>query len=119
MTYIEQAIKDAVEKGGWKPWETMTIPKGFTLERLDFDRFAIYNSEGDRWGTIYERRAWIDPSFWQALWKAKGHQLIDLCGTDIKKGEWLIPEWQYQWLQFILHLAEEKYAESFFAEILK
>ena len=59
-------------KNGWEAWKTMSVPKDFTMERLDYDRFAIYDAEGNRHSTLYERRAYLDPSFWSCLGKARG-----------------------------------------------
>ena len=38
-------------KNGWEAWKTMSVPKDFTMERLDYDRFAIYDAEGNRHST--------------------------------------------------------------------
>jgi hypothetical protein len=92
MSAIEYAIKEAVEKGGYKPLYEQDLPDW---------RFYV-----------------CDPSFWQARWKAQGGKLTDECATDIDQaGDWMIAEWKYDWLQFILHLADGKDAESWFAKI--
>jgi hypothetical protein len=97
MTAIEQAIKEAVEKGGY------------------VDKFYL---DGDRWVPKSDAEILLDPLFWQARWIARGGKLTDECATDIRQeGGWMIPEWQYDWLQFILHLAEGKDAEFWFAKM--
>lgn len=97
MTAIERAIKEAVEKGDYKD---------------------VFNADYDMSLWQNQSQVLLDPSFWQARWVARGGKLTDKCATDIRQeGGWMIPEWQYDWLQFILHLADRKDAESWFAKM--
>lgn len=98
-SYIEQAIKEAVEKGGYK------MPQG---------RYA------KRWAI---QVAFLDPLFWQSLGQARGW-LRTSCGHSIceanpEKFDCVSdPEWLFNWHYFIDHLAEGKDAESFFATLV-
>lgn len=90
MKYIEQAIKEAVEKGGYNgdpslPAWSQKLP----------------------WKDVF-----LDPSFWQALGRAWGWR--DDEGTLYGR-----KMWHTQWVYFIDHLAQEKDAESFFESLLK
>lgn len=90
MTTIEQAIKEAVEKGGFD----------INLEWVTTDDC---DNEGQ-----HALAVTCDRSFWQALGNAKGWAL--------KQDS---PEhWKLEWHRFIDHLAEGKDAESFFARLL-
>jgi hypothetical protein len=86
MTAIEQAIKEAVKNGWRQP------------EPCDLEGIPVYH-KGD---------AFLDPSFWQALGKAKGWNFASSHNY---------PDWQLQWHRFIDRLAEEKDAESFFSSL--
>jgi hypothetical protein len=98
MTAIEKAINEAVEKGEYenlrdKMHHLATPPYEKALQAVIF----------------------LDPSFWQALGKARGwdeHLTSKLLPTWYGR-----PEWQYHWRRFIDHLAEGKDAESFFATL--
>jgi hypothetical protein len=104
MTNIEQAIKEAMEKGGYKPSGLKTW---------------IYSD------------ALLDPSFWQAF--AKARKEIDanwpngemrcenkLGRCDSRYCEYAGYRNPYErWHLFIDHLAEGKDAENFFAELPK
>lgn len=89
MTHIEQAIKDAVEKGQYRPTENWF--RGVLIENNGF---------------------LLDPSFWQALGKARGWE------------KWFMPykygmtEWQGNWHRFIDHLAEGGDSETFFKNLV-
>jgi hypothetical protein len=80
MNAIEQAIKEAVEKGGYE----ITFDHEHEYKHGSYGRFLL------------------DPSFWQALGKAKG---------------WNIGTVEINWHRLIDHLAEGKDAESFFAAL--
>jgi hypothetical protein len=128
MSHIEQAIKEAVEKGGYK--HILVEIAKWEIESGDYNHEAVL----------------LDPLFWKALSRAQGwagekirmcvgcgvalkwnenpdmegrHNLIKDgkqrgCGSNIieYEGQWLI-----EWHRFIDHLAEGKDAESFFKKI--
>lgn len=89
MTAIEQTIKEAVEKG---EYDASRADVAGSTEGGNVIRWAVYE------------RAFLDPSFWQALEKAEV--------ANGRKFHWL-PKWHY----FIDHLAQGKDAESFFATL--
>lgn len=119
MTAIETAFRDAVEKGGWMPHGKKPYLHQGRYEVL-IDTSA---SSAGAWLVSYEMAA-LDPSFWQALGKARGWDYIDpndcggcdTCfqhfGTGPHKNEW-----KDNWHRFIDHLAEGADAESFFASL--
>ncbi len=100
MTSIEQAIKEAVDaKVGWH---------------------ADYRTGGSS-TTKPHSDIFLDPSFWQALGKARGWGKKTLSNgmvADVGRDGY-INVWQSYWHDFIDHLAEGKDAESFFAELLR
>lgn len=93
MTAIEQAIKDAVEKGGYKPKHQA--------------QFQI----GNDYRIQLQDAVFLDPSFWLALGKARGWRQFDYHTDKPRKG------WLPKWHRFIDHLAEGKDVESFFANL--
>jgi len=100
MTHLEQAIRDAVEKGGY-------LGHGvYTKETADEFRHQIL----------------LDSLFWQALGKALGW--IDADGISVAK-YWknTSPKskyelWLWNWHALVDHLAEGKDIESFFATLI-
>jgi hypothetical protein len=118
MNPIEQAIKEAVEKGGYDG-ERATITIAHTFDSDSSRDFRVHSTH----------KAFLDPSFWQALGKARGWRKINVSwfveGAAKKLGltkkwkevEGEREEWVYQWHGFIDHLAEGKDAESFFAAL--
>lgn len=61
MTHLEQAIKDAVEKGGYGS----SGAPNYLNKRL-------MNKVGQNWRGDVVNRCLLDPAFWQALGKARG-----------------------------------------------
>lgn len=93
MTAIERAIKDAKAQG-WK----QQLPK-FVLNT-----------------TVISNPDLLDPSFWQALGRARGWNKTPT--TDVLvAGEAYKERWAGYWHRFIDHLADGKDAESFFAKL--
>jgi hypothetical protein len=100
---IETAIRDAVEKGGYDRLK---------MKVVWHDWIGDNGIENEPVNGIL-----LDPSFWQALGKARGwresangmaaHKILGTYGT----------EWRLQWHLFIDHLADGKDAESFFASL--
>lgn len=89
---MEEAIKRAIE-GGWKP------------KRVVLDQITMRHEE-----------ILLDPLFWQALGKAEGWKQEGVISSAKMAKK---PDWVYQWIKFIEHLAEGKDADSFFKELLK
>lgn len=92
MNAIEQAIKEAVEKGGYGIVAVGTLSIPATQEQV-----------------------LLDPLFWQALGKARGwnnHNPIHDT-RDISKEPWKI-----MWHRLIDHLAEGKSTEDYFASLI-
>jgi len=102
MTYIEQAIKEAVEKGGYH--------EGYHLAHFgDFGDVLFAADKGARSIAVVVAEILLDPSFWQALGKARG--------WDATVAIPVMQDWLGYWHKFINHLAEGKDAESFFASL--
>ncbi len=93
MTHIEKAIREAAFKGGYKRWKDIPSPlKGGV--QIDLEDSEVL----------------LDPTFWQALGKARGW-------SSERSALYNRPIWHAQWIYFIDHLAEGKDAESFFAAL--
>lgn len=100
MKHIEQAIREAVENGGFTRWGD-EIKNGCIMSGA---------SQSD---------LFLDPTFWQALGKARGWPLQWPQPYQTGNGDWLdITWWEYKWHEFVRHLADGKDAESYFASLL-
>ncbi len=99
MTHIEQAIRDAVEKGGYGG--------GYRYQEAK----DLLNND----------RIFLDPNFWQALGKARGWDKPVGKNYDWPVERTILSNlpnsWLYNWHRFIDHLAEGKAAEAFFADL--
>ena len=100
MTYIEQAIKEAVDHG-YQP----NVERYPEMEGISPLQIAV----------AMQADVFIDPAFWKALGKKRGWTTDD----DFKYwqksvAEWEDKYWKKFWHRFIDHLAEDKDAESFF-----
>ena len=100
MTYIEQAIKEAVDHG-YQP----NVERYPEMEGISPLQIAI----------AMQADVFIDPASWKALGKKRGWTTDD----DFKYwqksvAEWEDKYWKKFWHRFIDHLAEDKDAESFF-----
>lgn len=100
MKAIETTIRDAVQKGGYKA----------TATTYDYPQHS----------TLLQCAIFLDPSFWQALGKARGwnHQItfyntFPLRGDSKENND----PWRLYWHRFIDHLADGKDAELFFASL--
>lgn len=110
MSYVEQAIKEAVEKGGYmeKARAGFSTLDGFMGDFLDYNR---------------EEEVLLSPSFWQALGVARGWP-EDWCISesrprdDIEGALWRRNCPMYHWHRFIDHRSKGKTAEDFFKELL-
>jgi hypothetical protein len=116
MTAIEQAIKEAVEKGRWRP--------PFILRRVEREL-----GFGKLFYQMYSG-IFLDPSFWQALGKARrwdkrkgdkrGVPAGNICyeyNDEMNSCEEYREWWKENMHRFIDHLAEGKDAESFFSSL--
>jgi hypothetical protein len=139
MTHIEQAIKEAVENGGFMPFASIVPPRPWISEKMDFDTLAIYDGDPElsaRRGSVGISRTLINPSFWQALGRARDWgEECSICSAQTERVEkdiaergdsecaepWqnhiMYPYWKYHWKSLIDHLAAGKDAESFFANL--
>lgn len=117
MTHIEQAIRDAVEKGGWKPADMFGDREAKPLIKLVFGQsyFEGFTKVADFGGGLFGRYAYsssfLDPSFWQALGKARYYT------KNTQEGSVRSKLWLQDWHRFIDHLASRADAESFFATL--
>ena len=103
MTYVEQAIKEAVDYGYEPKVERYPEMKGISSLQI---------------AVAMQADVFIDPAFWKALGKKRGWTTDD----DFKYWQKSVAEWEERywkkfWHRFIDHLAEEKDAESFFKEL--
>jgi hypothetical protein len=93
---IEQAIKDAVEKGGYHK----DLLKILMTVKDEILRGAAID------------HALLDPHFWQALGKARGWK-----GSAGSFYGMNMESWKLHWHRFVDHLAEGKDVESFFSSL--
>jgi hypothetical protein len=105
MTYIESAIKEAVDHGFQPRLEHYPEAVGFSIVQI------AAAMTGD---------VFIDPEFWRSLGKARRWTTDE----DFKHwqgtiAEWKSKYWKTYWHGFIDHLADGKDAESFFAGLAK
>ena len=106
MSYTQQAIQLAIEKGGYKPayGEDMVYLDSEPEDGLRYRKLVGTN-------LIPESRIFHDPLFWQALGKA--------LGWEQSEGNGEYPVYRDKWHQFIDHIMSGKDAESWFKELLK
>lgn len=102
MTSLEQAIKDAVEKGGYD-----------TPSSQNYVHLAIGSKNPPDWKEDAQQEFLLDPAFWQALGKARGWP--DSSVGQVYKGNMIsMLPWEWAWHHLIDHLASGKDVESFF-----
>lgn len=107
MNHIEQAIEEAVQTG-WRPskyhhdLDYVGDKAAYFFQTQHGDK--RFPSEGTWLSEIF-----LQPSFWQALGKARGWGEGD--------GSVKVWDWRGYWHRFIDHLAEGKDAESFFKDL--
>ena len=90
MNKVQQAIRDAAEKGGYRyRWWKVN----------DLEHYEGYN--GLKLRALSERLH--DPVFWKALATTRKWEDVNA--------------WRFHWHRFIDHLADGKDAESFFAAL--
>ncbi len=103
MTHIEKAIREAVEKEGYRSDFTPSI-------LMPIEDFVAHLAKVNA--------AVLDPAFWQALGKARGWKNDPRDVLRERMGGGIVaPPWISIWHRFIDHLAEGKDAESFFATL--
>lgn len=114
MTYTEQAIREATEKGGWKlNWYF----SHFSDNEVVFGN--INNDSEDNpcyYKNVYE--ILLDTSFWLALGKARWWEKRMTYYNSFLDGKENNDTWRLEWHRFIDHLAEGKDIESFFKQLL-
>lgn len=128
MTAIEQAIKEAIEKGGFLVNGTRTNGvKIYIRKANNYNKHSRYSTHildglNSEIGEVSLESIFLDPLFWQALGKARGwgngskFPIWSVRGDAVEYDD--VPyEWQNKMLQFTYHLAEGKDAESFFATL--
>jgi hypothetical protein len=64
---------------------------------------------------VCQRRAFLDPQFWQCLGKAMGWDKEVPMGAE--GGYVIVQGWHFQWRKFFDHLAEGGTPESFFKNL--
>lgn len=101
MTHLEQAIKDAVEKGGYKSsFEVRTFEPAARM-------FGLATAK-----KMHDSHILSDPAFWQALGKARGWDNGNIFAYKSPNASPI-----NNWHRFIDHLAAGKDIESFFASL--
>ena len=99
---INEAIKKAIE-GGWFPKAT----------RLQF----VFEERGHV-EVFEDYHIFLDPLFWQALFGKEKNFACPACWRPMTHAAYF-PDWQYQMVRFVNHLASGKSAEDFFAKLDK
>lgn len=103
MTYLEQAIKDAVEKGG------------YDIENIRFNGQLMYPDALSSRGEKPVSALLLDPAFWQALGRARGWDESKFYSYDgVHATGKNMPEAQWYHLSFIQHLWKDGTTEEFF-----
>ena len=92
MSNVHQAIRDAVEKGGYRYrwWKVNDLESNEGYNGLQLRALSEH---------------FQDPDFWKALATARRWEDVNA--------------WRFHWHRFIDHLADGKDAESFFASLWK
>ena len=120
---IKETIQLAVTQGKYKEALGCNVESGSVLFSFKPE------GEGVFWkgSNVPVAGVLIDLLFWQSLGKALGWKW-----KAYKDGRWITeeedlrmmsdtpfryPEWEWQWLQFISHLAEGKSAEEYFKSL--
>lgn len=119
--YMNEAIKLAIEKGGYKPYTWMTEKSVLVREEYTGYHLWLFKDGGLNAPAIFSEIL-IDPLFWQALSKALGwSDGTEELSTLIKKAKrvnkcvWQIQSWQYhahRWLDAHFEGTEEEFWES-------
>jgi hypothetical protein len=90
MNSIQQAIRDAAEKGGYRyrSWKVNNLEQNVGYNTLQLRALSEHFHDPDFWKALALARKWEDPN-----------------------------AWRFHWHRFIDHLADGKDAESFFATL--
>lgn len=107
MTAIEKAIRDAVEKGGWYGGKWYDF---YSFNYWKGHNLFQFNDDSEDYLTFND--IFCDPSFWQALGKAR-----EWASPADHSGMSKVKTWLTEWHRFIDHLADGKDTESFFATL--
>lgn len=109
MSYIEKAIREAMEKGGYRH-----MHDGLDATEWVFDKYEGCATE----------EILLDHHFWQALGRARGWDRRDKNHDPVWQVTYNVEEhtvldlWLNMMLDFTYHLASGRTAEDFFAELL-
>lgn len=118
MNYIEQAIKEAVEKGYKVPNINLLYTDAGETKMKKPGEIAYEANFRGMWQVIC-----LDPLFWQALGRARGWANDVLGETNrwekINGETRTFPSnvWAQKMLDFAYHISREKDAESFFKSL--
>lgn len=112
MSSIEQVIKEAVEKGAYHKGHSPEISTNNEGVWLQFYA-APFTS------TFHQSDIFLDPSFWQALGKARGWPALSRYKGRYKYMEQGgVLNYVGKWHRFIDHLAEGGETEQFFKNLV-
>lgn len=121
--YINEAIKLATEKGGYKPYTWMTEKSVLVREERTGYHLWLFKDGGLNAPAIFSEIL-IDPLFWQALGRALGWTEIDVYNSDASHdGDWdrlMQNEWQYhahRWLDS--HFEGQQSEQDFWESLIK
>ena len=103
MNALEQAIRDAIGKGGWKH------PYNDAESKEEIYQLAAH----------YWQDTCMDADFWRALGRARGwrHYTANAKLTPAHKTCTRFCNWKGEWHRFVDWLAEGKSANSFFESL--
>lgn len=108
MTALEQAVRDAVEKGGYEPRDMDGDP--MALDDIDFSMEGlVLPSDAAFWKSLGKARGWNDEMWVEYRYPIK-------TGKGNFRQEHQL-EWQYHWHRFIDHLAVGGTIEDFFKSL--
>ena len=108
---MNEAIKLAIEKGGWKPeYKGLVIyPDEYDGSYIGRLHYKVFSKRGDTIDKLTPAEITSDPLFWQALGKALGwaEEYVDFANN-----------WRTNWHRYIDCLADNGDAEKFFKDLL-
>jgi len=106
MSYLEQAIRDAVENG----WRAKFSPNGIKMNSRNWHPLMVTAGE------FYQ--AWLlDPAFWESLGVARGWHDCGVKDCGACASALVSKNWMWRWHSFINHLIMGGDIESFFKSI--
>lgn len=107
---MNEAIRRAIE-GGWK----YHGKNDFQQDRQSGQYYVLVDMAGSSTVAAYVQNseALLDPTFWSALGKAEGWEIIGEHDT-----RWTRDQWIKEWHRFIDHIASEGDIDTFFTNLL-